>query len=230
MPRTRVLLLIAAIAGPPVACQRDTGPGTTVPASASSTVISLRGIDCQSCGTRVVAALKDKPGVYEAAFDLHLAEVTVQYDATQTGPDAFIATVGELGYTGLQGAGQGAYIPEVDFGAGLDAQKISDGEAVDLGEHVVPGKVTVFDFYAVWCKPCRKVDDHMKVVLAEAGDVALRKIDVVDWDSEVARANLRGVPDLPYVVVYGRDGKKVAEISGLHLDELDTAIEKARRR
>ena len=25
----------------------------------------------------------------------------------------------------------------------------------------MPGKVTLFDFYAVWCAPCRKIDAHL---------------------------------------------------------------------
>ena len=70
----------------------------------------------------------------------------------------------------------------------------------------------------------RKVDRHMLAVLRDNEDVALRKLNVVDWDSEVAKTYLRNVPNLPYVVVYGTGGKEVAKISGLKLDELDTAI------
>ena len=70
----------------------------------------------------------------------------------------------------------------------------------------------------------------MKKVLASQRDVALRKIDVVDWDSPVAGQHLRGVSELPYVEVYGPDGKAVARISGLDLERLDRAIAKARDR
>lgn len=112
-----------------------------------------------------------------------------------------------------------------------DVAEISEaGHTVELRDHLAAGKVTVFDFYAEWCKPCKEVDRHMEQVLATQGDVALRKIDVVDWDSEVAEAYLRYVPTLPYVVVFGRSGKEIAKISGLHLDDLDAAIEKGRRK
>ena len=46
------------------------------------------------------------------------------------------------------------------------------GEAVDVRDHVVAGKVTVFDFYAVWCKPCREVDEHMQQVRQLELDIA----------------------------------------------------------
>lgn len=225
-----ILALLLLAAGPSLGCAR--GPeATEVPASASSTVISLRGIDCSSCGDRVVSTLTQRPEVYAASFDMVRAEVTVQYDAAQAGPSDFVAVVQQLGYEGLEGAGQGAYIPELELPAEVDAQKISEaGEAVELREHLAAGKVTVFDFYAAWCKPCREVDRHMKQVLTAHADVALRKIDVVDWDSEVAKAHLRNVPGLPYVIVFGPSGTQVAAISGLHLDELDAAIEEARTR
>ncbi len=203
---------------------------TTVPASATTTVISLRDIDCGSCGDTVVAALEKHTGVYDASFDRVAAEISVHYDATQTEPSAMITVVQQQGYTAIEGAGQGAYLAEIEFAPGLDMVKISHaGEAVTLEEHIEPGKVMVFDFYAQWCKPCRQIDLHMKQVLAAHGDVALRKLDVVDWDSELAAQYLEGVPSLPYVVVYGKNGKRIAKISGLELADLDAAIAKGQR-
>jgi thiol-disulfide isomerase/thioredoxin/copper chaperone CopZ len=228
--RRLLALVLLGVAAPLLACARPPDQ-TEVPASASSTVISMQGVDCESCGARAIEAVTKRPGVYAASFDRVRAELTVQYDATQAAPADFVAVVEQLGYVGIEGAGQGAYIPEAEFAAGLDVAKVSEaGEAVVLEDHLAAGKVTVFDFYAVWCEPCRKVDEHMQKVLAAHPDVALRKIDVVDWDSEAAKQHLRDVSDLPYVVVFGPGGKQVAAISGLALAELDAAIEKARRK
>lgn len=192
-------------------------------------VISLQNIDCQSCGAKVVEALEARAGVYEAKFDRALGEVTVAYDQATTGFAEFKPEIEGLGYVALEGPGQGAYLPEVVFPAELDMVKLTeDGEPVDLEANLVPGKVTVFDYYAVWCKPCREVDAHMRDVLAASPDVALRKLNVVDWDSPLAKAHLSAVASLPYVVVYDVNGQRVAEISGLALDDLDAAIEKGR--
>ena len=72
------------------------------------------------------------------------------------------------------------------------------------------------------------VDAHMKKVLATQPDVALRKLDVSDWSTPLARHYLTDVASLPYVVVYGADGRRVMEIVGLNLGALDRAIERGR--
>ncbi len=222
-------VFMVSLLGPAAGCSREGAP-TTVPASATSTVISLRTIDCPDCSDRVLAKLRDRPGFYGASFDKVLAELTVQHEPSQLSVEAILAAVRSQGYEGLVGPGQGAYLPQFEFDAAADVKTIShEGEAVTLEDHLVPNKVTVFDFYAVWCEPCREVDAHMSEVLAR-GDVALRKVNIVDWDSEVAAAYLRGVQGLPYVVVHGKSGKRVARIAGLHLDQLDAAIDKGRRR
>jgi thiol-disulfide isomerase/thioredoxin len=220
-------LALATFAVGSFAC--EPADSTRVPASATTTVVSLTGIDCEDCGTEVIAKLKERPGVYEVTFDRVLAEITVQYDATKVDVPTILADVKSLGFGAIEGAGHGEYLPEVEFAEGLDVVKISAaGEAVDVESHLVPGKVTVIDFYAVWCEPCRMVDEHMTKVLAAHDDVALRKVNIVDWDSEAAKQHMKSVPNLPYLIVYGRDGKQLAAISGLDLEKLDAAIAEAR--
>lgn len=215
-----------------VACTPGAKPvQTEVPAAAARTILSLQEIECQSCGMSVVAALEQTAGVHEVTFDKSTAEVTISYDPDQVAPPQFIAVAHELGYRASDGPGEGVYTPEVEFPADLEVKQISrDGEFVDIEAFRVPGKVTVFDFHAIWCGPCKKVDRHMLSVLRDNDDVALRKLNVVDWDSAVAKKYLGGVPSLPYVIVYGADGKLVAKISGLKLDDLDAAIGKGRSR
>lgn len=104
---------------------------------------------------------------------------------------------------------------------------VEKGEDIaSLEAHVVAGKVTVFDFYADWCAPCRSIDAHMFDVVNKRGDVALRKLNIVNWDSPIAKNKMGKAAGLPYVVVYGKDGKLVAKIAGLQLKKLDEAIAK----
>jgi thiol-disulfide isomerase/thioredoxin len=96
-----------------------------------------------------------------------------------------------------------------------------------LEPHLAAGKVTVFDFYAVWCAPCRKIDAHVFRLLGERNDLALRKLNVVSWETPLAARYLGSAANLPYLIVYGKNGKRVAAISGFDLAALDRAIAKA---
>ncbi len=106
------------------------------------------------------------------------------------------------------------------------------GEDVpNLDVHAVKGKVTIFDFYAEWCAACRKVDGHVYKMIA-SGDksVAYRKMNLVEWESPLAERYVTDVPSLPFVVIYGRDGKRYTTLHGADLAALDKAIAEARRR
>lgn len=107
-----------------------------------------------------------------------------------------------------------------------DVVHISEnGEDVaSLEAHLAPGKVTVFDFYATWCAPCKEIERHMRGLLAERTDIAIRKLNVTTWDTPVAKHYLADVPSLPFVIVYGKDGNRIAAISGLDLAAIDRAI------
>jgi thiol-disulfide isomerase/thioredoxin len=100
-----------------------------------------------------------------------------------------------------------------------------EGEDVPaLETHAVKGKVTLFDFYAVWCAPCRKIDAHVFELLGKRDDLAMRKLNVVSWETPLAKRYLKDISGLPFVVVYGKSGKRVATVEGLDLKKLDQAI------
>jgi thiol-disulfide isomerase/thioredoxin len=100
--------------------------------------------------------------------------------------------------------------PKTADTAGLDIADVgAPGEAVDLVP--VPGKVTIFDFWATWCEPCKKLDPALvELVREHPGKVALRRIDVVDWDSAAtARYLTPGGFDLPHVKIYDATGTEI---------------------
>ncbi len=122
-----------------------------------------------------------------------------------------------------------SFEPLPDLRAGADLRRLSEaGEDVpSLDVHAVAGKVTVFDFYADWCSPCRKVDLHLYRILNARDDLAVRKLNVSSWDSALAKRHLSAVPSLPYFVVFGPDRRLRTTLAGFDLPALDRAIAEA---
>lgn len=88
---------------------------------------------------------------------------------------------------------------------------VTNGEAKPL--EPVAGKVTVFDFWAPWCEACKPLDRQLRETAKKFG-IAVRRVNVVDFDSPIARQELPGVEVLPRIRVVGPDGAVLFEGSG----------------
>ena len=83
-----------------------------------------------------------------------------------------------------------------------------NGARITEQELIVPGKFTIVDFYADWCGPCKAIEPYLKD-LAKDQRIAVRKVDIVNWNSPVAQQwNLRSIPNMR---VYDPDGRMLGE-------------------
>lgn len=210
------------------ACAAACGGAQNVPADAQRVVVSLTRIDCAECGDEIVTDLRSRPGVYQAAFDKQQAEVSVVASPTFDVFTSVRQLAAQKGFDAAVGAGKGQYLEGPKFPEGADvALVMTNGVDVpDLAPLLVKGKMTIVDFSAKWCQPCRQVDEHMVNVLGVRRDIAYRKLDIGDWDTPIAKHYLKAVPQLPYVIVYDAAGTKVTAISGVDLVGLNAAITK----
>ncbi len=89
---------------------------------------------------------------------------------------------------------------------------VHDGELAVLAG--VPGKWTVFDFWAPWCEACKSLEVELRRLAAARPDLAVRRVNIVDFDSPIAARELPGVSLLPRLRLVGPDGATVWEASG----------------
>ena len=106
--------------------------------------------------------------------------------------------------------------------------KAEDGAVQKLSDHVGKGKVTVVDFWASWCPPCRAEIPKLQALKAKYGD----KFDVLGvavWDNpdDTRKAieelkitwpviigtqklteptDLYGIKGIPHIIIFGPDG------------------------
>lgn len=115
-----------------------------------------------------------------------------------------------------------------DLGAALAttadvASVVEHGEVASLTP--VPGKWTLYDFWATWCEACRRLEPRLRALAEQHAELAVRRVNVVDLDSPISRATLSSVSVLPHVRLLDSAGKVVFEASGTP-DELMAGIEK----
>jgi hypothetical protein len=77
---------------------------------------------------------------------------------------------------------------------------VPSGRSIE--DALVPGYVTIVDFWSASCQACAVVDQKISEPIAREHAVVVRKVDVGDGDTPVARAY--AVSALPHFNVYDR--------------------------
>lgn len=187
-------------------------------------VFSIQGADCATCAEKIKDELEKTKGVAKASFDKQKVELTVKLD-DGVADGVVTSAVERAGFKALVGPGQGTYLPHPEYAAGADVAWLSrDGSAVGpLPKLRAPGKYTVFDVYADWCGPCRTVDERLREIVAARPDVAVRKLNVVEFESPLGRELGSRLEALPYVIVFTPSGKRI-DIAGADMEKLDKAL------
>ena len=210
-------LLIASILSLAAACAAPT----------QTTVISIQDLDCSSCGEEIAEGLMKEAGVEKVSWDRNKAELVV-LGASDVDVLALARKHKPEGesFTLVLGAGQGSYLPFEQPKATADVQEVGKpGEDIaDVATLAVPGKFTIVDFAAKWCGPCRELDAHIVEIAEKRGDIAYRKLDIVDWDSPLAMRYMKDARELPYVMVFAPDGRRVDAITGIDKARLAKAL------
>ena len=86
-------------------------------------------------------------------------------------------------------------------------------------------ELTIIDFSATWCMPCRMLKPIIERVANEMSDVSFYNLDIDENEDIAKRYRIFSVPTL----VCFRDGKKVDSLVGLNsYDEVVEFIERCK--
>jgi thiol-disulfide isomerase/thioredoxin len=189
------------------------------------------GFDCAECGPPIIKALSGVPGVSRPAVNAATHMVTVQL-APGTDRENVRKALTSLGFGAVfPGEKEAGFVPPPQSVLEtLDIVSYPGRTRVDIPKIVVPGKITVVDFYGEWCGPCRVLEARLQHLMAgDKPNLALRRVDIGKWDNAAAKQVTREFKGaaLPYIRVYDARGRFVEAVTGGMWDEVLLAIEKA---
>src|SRR5262249_47186070 len=138
------------------------------------------GIDCAKCGPPVVRALAAVPGVKDAKVDTTTGVATVDVPKGFDQRKLRAALVN----AGFETEEFAPLSPEAV--KSLDIAMFDGRSRLDIARIAVPGKVTIFDFYADWCGPCRVLEARLERYMRAHPNIALRRVNVAHWDNAAA--------------------------------------------
>jgi len=109
---------------------------------------------------------------------------------------------------------------------GQQVNVITHGAQVDITKHLALGNVTVVDFYADWCGPCRQVSPSLEQMAKTDPQIVLRKIDIVDWHTPVVKQF--SIHSIPQINVYNRGGHLVGAVVGADIEGVKRYVAQAK--
>ncbi len=190
----------------------------------------VAGLSCDGCSATASDALKKLPGVTNV--DVTYAMKRGRVESTRlVAPAEIRAALGKFGFeaTFAGDVVRARLTPQER--AALDIKVASNGEAFVLRDHLVRGKFTIVDFWAEWCGPCHVLTPKIEHLVKDNANVALRTIDLQNWESAAAKQATKEfkLAALPYVRVYGPDGKFIGEVVGNDIDKIKALIARRTR-
>lgn len=104
----------------------------------------------------------------------------------------------------------------VEAAEASDHEEITQGEKVNLADHLVAGKTVIFDFFSPYCPPCVRIKPYLIKLNSKRDDLVVKFVNInrkgvkgIDWRAPVV--GQYNVSSVPHFKIYDGTGKLVAE-------------------
>lgn len=94
-------------------------------------------------------------------------------------------------------------------------ENVITGTKENFNELIAQDKVTIVDFWAEWCGPCRMLGPILDSVAKERTDIQVVKVDV---DSNSELSTQYGIRSIPAVFVF-KNGEQINKFVGVKSKE-----------
>ena len=196
---------------------------------ATTLTFKVPSIDCAGCANPVAKTLAAIHGVTNVHVDWKQKSATVDVPP-DFDRDTLRKAMLNAGYEVQFG---GEKLPELQPLAPavlktLDIQAFDGSRPIDFKSIAAPGKITIVDFYADWCGPCKTVELRLQHFV-QGKNIAVRRVNIGKWDNAAAKQATHDfrLASLPYMRVYDARGRFASEVKDGMWDELLEAVEKA---
>lgn len=96
---------------------------------------------------------------------------------------------------------------------------------INLKETIEKEGITVLDFWAPWCAPCKMLGPIIDELAENNIDIQVGKVNIDENGTSAASFAIRTIP----TIIFFKDGNKVDQISGaMPLKRLQEIIDKVR--
>ncbi len=194
-----------------------------------TTTFTIEGMTCKVCANNATKVLRETKGVDSALVDFETKVAIVIGKITESDIKNSIKKS-----TNFEALFQGDSLTKPltdDEKKDLDILTIKGGGKIKFKDHLAQDKITMFEFYADWCKPCLVFSPKVEQYIKDNQTVALRKVDIVDWKSDISKQLTKHyqMPAIPFILIFNSQGDLIGKVEGNSIKKVTEIIQSNRK-